>query len=309
MATWNTDNPKMANQVSADIPDIEENLQELHDVVTAITDGTLGTTEPANFKVDALGAAVVGTTLDMDAKKLILDADQDTSITADTDDQIDIEVAGADDFQITANTFTALSGSTIKADTIAETTGAAGVTIDSVVLKDGGGTFSGDVDAGSGTTKRVSVGGTFVSNANGNPNVSDTILDVDANVAETTWESVGPTDSGKDNIWTALDSVPTDADWVIVKIQHLASETTTGSGSVISSVAVRKNGSSEVYSNLNVVSTIQDYATSAGNVSAGTMAHVRIPVSSSCFDIYWSSAILTNVINLFLEGWGFNPTA
>ena len=51
--------------------------------------------------------------IDMNAGELILDADADTSITADTDDQIDIRIAGADDFQFTANTFTAASGSGI----------------------------------------------------------------------------------------------------------------------------------------------------------------------------------------------------
>ena len=50
---------------------------------------------------------------DLDGKELILDADADTSITADTDDQIDIRIAGADDFQFTANTFTAQSGSSV----------------------------------------------------------------------------------------------------------------------------------------------------------------------------------------------------
>ena len=54
-----------------------------------------------------------GAKLDINGTELILDADADTSITADTDDQIDIRIAGADDFQFTANTFTALSGSTI----------------------------------------------------------------------------------------------------------------------------------------------------------------------------------------------------
>ena len=54
-----------------------------------------------------------GGALDLDGEKLILDANANTSITADTDDQIDIEIAGADDFQFTANTFTILSGSTI----------------------------------------------------------------------------------------------------------------------------------------------------------------------------------------------------
>ena len=51
--------------------------------------------------------------VDMNGLELILDADADTTITADTDDTIDIKIAGADDFQFTANTFTVLSGSTL----------------------------------------------------------------------------------------------------------------------------------------------------------------------------------------------------
>ena len=74
---------------------------------------------------------------DMNGSELILDVDGDTSLTADTDDQIDVKIAGADDFQFTANDFTALSGSVISTDTINETTSASGVTIDSVLLKDG----------------------------------------------------------------------------------------------------------------------------------------------------------------------------
>ena len=50
---------------------------------------------------------------DLEGRELVLDADGDTTITADTDDQIDIKIAGADDFQFTANTFTAQSGSSI----------------------------------------------------------------------------------------------------------------------------------------------------------------------------------------------------
>ena len=40
---------------------------------------------------------------DLDANELTLDADSDTSITASSDDQIDFEIAGADDFTMTAN--------------------------------------------------------------------------------------------------------------------------------------------------------------------------------------------------------------
>ena len=51
--------------------------------------------------------------VDMNANELILDLDADTSLHASTDDQIDIKIGGADDFTFTANTFTALAGSSI----------------------------------------------------------------------------------------------------------------------------------------------------------------------------------------------------
>jgi len=59
---------------------------------------------------------VNGNLIDMNglADGLVLDADGDTTISSPTDDQIDIEIAGADDFTFTANTFTALSGSDIN---------------------------------------------------------------------------------------------------------------------------------------------------------------------------------------------------
>lgn len=62
MPTWNADKPALADQVSANIPHIKENLEELHDVVEAITNGTLGTTAAASFKVDALAADSIGLT-------------------------------------------------------------------------------------------------------------------------------------------------------------------------------------------------------------------------------------------------------
>ena len=91
-----------------------------------------------NLKTLMNTAVVFTTSADLNGVELILDADADTSITADTDDQIDIRINGADDFRFVANVFRALSGSSLETDTINETTGAAGVTIDSVLLKDNG---------------------------------------------------------------------------------------------------------------------------------------------------------------------------
>ena len=94
-----------------------------------------------------LASNILSGDLDLAGNELILDADNDTTITADTDDQIDIKIAGADDFQFTANDFTALSGSVISTDTINETTSGSGVTIDSVICKDGTIDVQGNNDA------------------------------------------------------------------------------------------------------------------------------------------------------------------
>ena len=94
--------------------------------------------------------------LDINGTELKLDADADTSITADTDDQIDIKIAGADDFQFTANTFTVASGSKISGGGALTIDNASGdITIDAagdilldaddtdILLRDGGSTFGG----------------------------------------------------------------------------------------------------------------------------------------------------------------------
>lgn len=92
----------------------------------------------ATFGVTELALAA-GKAVDLNGETagLIIDADADTSISAPTDDQIDIEISGADDFRFLANIFRALSGSVIQTNTIDETTAASGVTIDGALLKDG----------------------------------------------------------------------------------------------------------------------------------------------------------------------------
>ena len=50
--------------------------------------------------ITATGLVTAGAKIDLNGTELILDADADTSITADTDDQIDIRVAGADQITI-----------------------------------------------------------------------------------------------------------------------------------------------------------------------------------------------------------------
>lgn len=126
-----------------------QNVLDLKDYIQEVVDSS--DIEFTSINVDTINEATTGhgvivdgvilkdTTVDVNgtADAIILDADGDTTISSPTDDQIDIEINGADDFTFTANTFTALSGSSIATNTIVETTANSGVTIDSVLLKDG----------------------------------------------------------------------------------------------------------------------------------------------------------------------------
>ena len=74
---------------------------KVQDDLTVTDDATIG------GALTVSGLTTANAKLDLNGTELILDADADTSITADTDDQIDVRIAGADDFTFTANTFTA----------------------------------------------------------------------------------------------------------------------------------------------------------------------------------------------------------
>ena len=108
---------------------------------------------------DVLSGAVSATTLSATGQVTLSDGTAGApalSNTGDTNagiyfpaaDTIGVSLAGALDFQFEANDFTALSGSVISTDTIAETTADTGVTIDSLLVKDGGLTAAGAVTVG-----------------------------------------------------------------------------------------------------------------------------------------------------------------
>ena len=59
---WNTAKPAMGNQVSSDIPDIEENFEEIQRILECITNGTLGTTDSDEYEVDVVTSGAIGPT-------------------------------------------------------------------------------------------------------------------------------------------------------------------------------------------------------------------------------------------------------
>jgi|9_EtaG_2_1085328.scaffolds.fasta_scaffold03688_4 hypothetical protein len=119
------------------------------------------TTAPASgasiFIVEISGAVGGPLDSDLNGNELILDADGDTSITADTDDQIDVKISGADDFKFTANNFNVLSGSTLTIDS--------GATITNSGTANGFGVAADDISAGDGAINLTTTSGNITIDA------------------------------------------------------------------------------------------------------------------------------------------------
>ena len=81
--------------VTGETSDVTEYNSTMDDIASALS-GSLA----------ANGETVITGTIDLNANKLVVDLDGDTSITADTDDQIDIEIGGSDVVVITADAMT-----------------------------------------------------------------------------------------------------------------------------------------------------------------------------------------------------------
>jgi hypothetical protein len=125
------------------------------------------TTAPASgasiFIVEISGAVGGPLDADLNGTELILDADGDTSLHASTDDQIDIKIAGADDFSFTANTFTAASGSSIVVPDGGLTFGSTAIasTAAELNLLDGGASVGGSITLADADGIVVNDGGTM----------------------------------------------------------------------------------------------------------------------------------------------------
>ena len=116
------------------------------------------TTAPASgasiFITEISGAVGAPMNRDINGDELILDADGDTSITADTDDQIDFKIAGADDLRMTANAINVLSGTTLTIDS--------GATITNSGTANGFGALAGIDDQSSSNDDQITISDTAV---------------------------------------------------------------------------------------------------------------------------------------------------
>ena len=121
---------------------------------TQITFTTAPASGPSIFITEISGAVGAPMNRDINGDELILDADGDTSITADTDDQIDFKIAGADDLRMTANAINVLSGTTLTIDS--------GATITNSGTANGFGALAGIDDQSSSNDDQITISDTAV---------------------------------------------------------------------------------------------------------------------------------------------------
>jgi hypothetical protein len=153
----------------------------------SIANGTtrLVSTDGTNwFDVFSLAGSI-----DLQGQELILDADADTSLTADTDDQIDIKMANIDVANLTTQNSGDLVITTAVQDkdfVIKGDDGGAGITALTLDMSDAGkATFNGVVDADAGiTVDNITIDGTEIDLSSGDLTLDvagDIILDAAGN--------------------------------------------------------------------------------------------------------------------------------
>lgn len=144
--------------------------------------------------------------------------------------------------------------------------------------------------------------------ADGGPYVEGTLFEVVTNVAHEVIESVGPTGSGADNIWTALDGVPTGIDYLLLGMVLSVRHATLGAGLFVTARSL--DGSVDL-TNL-ASATVIGRLTAPANASFGTVISLGTltPVNAAnVFEIRWSrlnAGNATEIINLSLRGYGVN---
>jgi hypothetical protein len=150
---------------------------------------------------------------------------------------------------------------------------------------------------------------TYVTNASGYPVISSTAMNVTVAITNFAWESVGPTGSGKDNIWAALDLVPDDASYIRVRIKTYVSKNSATSYAIGFSLNAVKDGGTENGGDVTTIQYISGVNVAGIDHVISNTTEAMIPVLNRCFKLRPSANSHNDAQNclMFLIGWGFNP--
>jgi len=211
-----------------------------------------------------------------------------------------------------------LTNKTLTSPTI-NTPSVSGGTLTTVTIN--GATISGDLTAGAATITptelsyidgltsnaqtQIDLKGAIhnhVSAADGGPYVSSITTNI-VRIGGAGWEDIGPTGSGRTNIWTALDGIPSTVDWIKIRV-HLSVTSTGGTPGAAYSASYygRYYGSSVTTVNASLIAYDESVYDSSGNANLGFSQECTVPVSSRAFEINMPAGTIV----LTLVGYGYN---
>jgi hypothetical protein len=127
--------------------------------------------------------------------------------------------------------------------------------------------------------------------------------------APLTFESVGPTGSGADNIWTALDGIPTSADWITLRVLTYAEQSAGTAGNLLKAEAyARKHGTSLTANSGTVIAEAGAMLDTAGKGYCINYTQATVPLDgSNLFDITYRLINETfGSCDIRLVGYGVN---
>jgi len=123
-----------------------------------------------------------------------------------------------------------------------------------------------------------------------NDGADSTGFDVDANITEGTFESIGPTGSSATNIWTPLDSAPSGARAAILKLEMTFTTSATSGGGI--NLYGRRTGSSAGTTELTNLAGYEYEAAAIGDVVVLHYSNIKVPLDSSRrMDLTWVATV------------------
>jgi hypothetical protein len=157
----------------------------------------------------------------------------------------------------------------------------------------------------------ISGGGSFVTNGT-DPACSTNAFNVVSSVTASTSETVGPTGSGADNIWTALDSVAADSTWIEVRIIAKAQEVSGTAGQTKTQALYARDGDgTALATDQKMIHYAEGFVPQNGTaayrtVKTGAVTVHKIPIETTnlTFSIRWDSTFTSNTLTLYLVGYG-----
>ncbi len=140
----------------------------------------------------------------------------------------------------------------------------------------------------------------------GAPLFSATLFVADTAIPQSQWDTIGPTGSGADHTWTALDALPASAEWIQLRIKHVGIGGS-ASSAAFSRIYLMKGGGTHAAASHTLSCEMFEWIDSGGNGYAEQITFPKVGVdANNIFQFQWVTSFTGDSIELWLVGYGEN---